>query len=113
MPKVPLTLSNLGELDPKLDAAVKLELEKLTADIQDRPSEKAARVLKFELSLRPVGDSGVVDSVDARFKIESKVPPKTSRTHSLEPHGNGNLFFNPASPDDVHQGTLNDLPQAR
>jgi len=98
MPRLELQLSNLRELDPRLDIAASEELKTLVRDIQDRPGVTAARKLPLELSLTPVAPRGVVDAVKVGVKIGSRLPAKQSPEYETAPHGSGALMSNPASP---------------
>jgi len=103
------SLKKVGELDPRLDAQVALELRRIVQDMQDRPGVDAARKLTIELAFKPEAATGSMDSVSLRCKIKSSMPPVESRSYSLEPHGSGALLFNPASPDNVRQRTLDEV----
>lgn len=106
--KKAFSMQQLTQLDPKLDAAINLELKRLIEDMQDRPGETAARTLVIKIALRPDAESGALDTVGISFEIHGKTPPKKSREYSTEPHASGLLFFNPMDLDHVKQRTLDE-----
>lgn len=108
-----LKLSTLTGLDlGKVDAAFQMELQKVIKDIMDRPGDESARTVSLDLMIKPEhAVSGVCETAEVEFKVEAKVPAKRSRVFSMRvnPSGGGVLTFNPESPDDAEQGTLDEI----
>ena len=95
----------------KLGEAIKQDLAKLVADMNDRPGLPDARKLMIELSFKPrVDNSGVsggvvCDGAVMRFKLKTVVPHRESANISLGMDETG-LTVNVESPDNVDQHTM-------
>jgi hypothetical protein len=111
MGKMRLTLDVLKDLDMgKVAAGFQKEVAHVVADCMDRPSDDRARKVGLIMSVVPDCDGmGVCETATVEFKIQSSVPARQSKTYQMRVHANGSLLFNPESPDNVHQGTLDEM----
>lgn len=109
--KVLLSLETLSKLDngtvPKqFDALVQAAMR----DIEDRPHDTKPRKVVLTLDMWPRDVKA--DRVGFQFTFKSSVPAYKSDEHDATlKHVSGQkmgLFFNPESPDDVSQGTLDE-----
>lgn len=108
--KIRLSLATLGQLDlGKVDAAFANELRHVVKDCIDRPHEGQARKVVIELAVTPRPSDGVCSVVDGEFTLKSTVPPRRTRPYEMAVHASGALMVNPESPEDVRQGTLDEL----
>lgn len=110
--KFPLTLESLKTLDlGKIDLAFRRELRACVEDIRDRPNEQAKREVHLVLELVPdkPDRTGEVETARVTFKIWAKAPKRQSRTYSVGVQKDGNLLVNDMSPDDISQGTLDQV----
>lgn len=106
-----LTLAMLKDLDMgRVAAGFQKELDHIVKDCEDRPGDVRARQVTLKLSLVPDSDGmGVCETVQGEFSITSSVPNRVSKKYQMRVHANGSLLFNPESPEDVTQGTLDSL----
>lgn len=108
--KIRLSLATLGQLDlGKIDAAFAAELRHVVKDCIDRPHEESARKVVLELAVTPRASDGVCSVVDGEFTLKSTVPPRRTRPYEMAVHASGQLLVNPESPDDIRQGTLDEV----
>ena len=109
--KIKLGLSTLKELDMgKITAAFDHELKHVVKDCIDRPGDNRDRVVELQMRVVPDCDgSGIAETVTAEFSIKSKVPPRQSKKYQLQASANGVVTVNPESPENVHQGTLDEV----
>lgn len=110
MGKQRLTLEALTGLDSGKAAAVfQHELKKAVKDCTERPGETAAREVVLRVQVKPaVESSGVCTAAEVEFECHSKIPRQRTRAYQMEVDARGELLFNPDSPDDVHQRTLDE-----
>lgn len=107
--KQPLKLSNLKNLDlGKVDAAFTNEVKKVVADMVDRPGDSTPRSIVLKFDFTPEAINGVCETAGVEFALHTKLPPKKTRRYSMGVHPAGGLIFNPESPENVHQGTLDE-----
>lgn len=108
--KQKFTLASLSDLDMgKVSAAVQGELSAVVRDLVDRPGDQAKRSVILQIDLTPEkNDLGVCETALVDFKISSRVPPRQSRAYSMGVHPSGGLIFNPESPDNVRQASLDE-----
>lgn len=105
-----LTLKSLPELDGgRVMSGFDRELAACVKDVIDRPLEKGARKVTLTLTLKPIVEDGHASVGNMEFEIVSKIPKRRSRTHEVALHAAGSIGFNPVSPDNVYQGTLDEL----
>lgn len=110
MAKIQLSLSNLKELgNGVLDAAFRKDLEFCVRDCVDRPGDKRPRKVALIMTIEPEEEDGVCDTVAAEFEVRASIPTRRSRKYSLQAKPNGTLLVNPESPDDIRQGTLDEV----
>lgn len=103
------TLETLGELDMgKATKAFEHELRRCVQDCIDRPADSNARTVTLQMTLKPVPEGDVCDTVSGEFEIKGKVPARRTRLYSFGVKKTGGLVFNADSPDDVAQQTLLD-----
>jgi len=109
MARQQLKLATLPDIDGgKLAAAFDISLDAAIQDCLDRSSDTRARKVCLEITIKPNPDEGVTDLIDVEGKIIAKVPARQSRIYQMQTHPTGRAFFNPASHDDVRQGTLDE-----
>lgn len=110
MPLKPFDFKALTELDDgRIGKTIDQALDRMYADLDDRPLSDKERSITLKISLAPVADDkGLLDDVDVAFKIVEKVPQRESKTYRMQAR-NGALLFNEMSPDDPDQQTLDGL----
>lgn len=76
-------LSDLAKLDNGiLDVQFKEELQKIIADMRDRPVVKAAREILIKVAIRPTpDDSGALLELSTEVEISSKTPKVRTREY--------------------------------
>jgi len=106
-----LSLAELKNLDlGKVEAAFRVELGKIVADLCDRPEDPTKRTLSLKLSLWPEDVvAGATETVSVVFTLESRIPKRTTRVHNMRVSGDKCLVFNSESPDNPDQRTLDEL----
>lgn len=103
---------NLASIQESLDGgrineAVKQELRRVVLDMEDRPADDKPRTVELKMTFVPqLDDQGLLDSVNAKFVVTSKVPARRSRPINFGVRRGGMLVFNDLSEDDIHQGTI-------
>jgi hypothetical protein len=111
--KIKLTLDTLKSLDMgKISAAFDHELRHVVKDCIDRPGDESTRTVALQMTVKPEPSDGVCDTVMCEFTVTSKVPPRRSRQFQLQAHARGDVLVNTESPDDVRQGTLDEIEKA-
>lgn len=105
---VQVTLGSLYQLDHgKVAAAFQKHLERLVADMKDRPADKTLRKLLLEFCFTPVMDEArELESVVCEVEFKSKVPVMRTNPLSLGVKRSGQLYFAPDAPDSHAQKTL-------
>lgn len=107
--KTQLTLANMRELDfGKIDVAFRHELKRIVDDMVERPGDDRPREIGIRFSFTPDGESGVCQTCRMEVEMKSKVPSVRTKPYELGVNAGGGLVFNPASPDDIKQGTLDE-----
>ncbi|MCC7407400.1 MAG: hypothetical protein IT442_04970 [Phycisphaeraceae bacterium] len=104
----PLTLNTLQEVDRgKVSAHFNHLIRLATDDIKERPLDKTARKIHLVVEMKPeVTDQGLLDTINTTFAMKATVPVIKSIEYPMLEIG-GVPAFNPASPRDPRQGTLN------
>lgn len=107
--KQKLTLASIKDLDNgRLSEAFRQELGHVVKDCYDRPNDGTARKVALTFSVTPKGEGG--EAVEVELEIKSTVPPRRSRPFEMAVHPReGDLIFNSDSPDDIRQGTLDEV----
>lgn len=106
--------TSLGELDNgKVGIAFNALVKEVSKDIADRPHDKTTRKITVVLELRPDPDkeSGAGDRANMEISLHANVPKRRTRQFAVGIKPSGSMFFNPDSPDDPHQGTLDEAAQ--
>lgn len=100
----------LAEIDDqRIATTIDHALERIYADLADRPIVSKERSITLRITLTPIADEkGRLDDVDVALKIVEKVPARESKTYRMAA-AHGALMFNEDSPDNPDQQTL-DLP---
>lgn len=85
-------------------------MRRCIADCKDRPALDEARQVTLTVSIVPVPDqdTGDCESVDVRFKISDQVPKRQSKVYNGRITAQG-VLFNELSPDEVRQGTIDQV----
>jgi hypothetical protein len=96
-----------------VDAMFQEEIKKVIGDMYDRATISASRQITIGLHFTPVvdGQGGLVE-IKTSFEVHSKLPRKRTREISMATQGGEGFKFNDAAPENVHQGTLDQLPPA-
>lgn len=105
-----LTTKNLHKLD---DGVVAAMLDTLLAqaaeDCRKRAGTKKSRSVTLKLELTPqLDDAGNVEGINLEVAFDIKVPSRRTRTLNLGIRNGGILTFNPLSPDNAKQKTLDE-----
>lgn len=86
------------------EALVDQALEKIAADLNDRPGVKKARGLDISMDFKPnLAPDGTCDSVIVSYQIQTKTPPAVSKEMPLEIAASGEMLFRGMCPDDPSQ----------
>lgn len=103
------TTSSLSRIDAgRIAAAFEGEIKRAEADCKDRPATPKPRKVELHVSIEPiVAEDGSLESCDVTFRIKSSIPSRESKTYNMRAGRHG-LSFNELSPEDIHQGTLDD-----
>jgi hypothetical protein len=103
-----ITLESLNNFDcGKVAAAFNTQVKKVVADLRDRPGDKSKRTVALTMIVVPQpGQSGNCDSAMVSFIVTSKMPALSTRDYVVGVRVNDALVVNDASPDNVHQATL-------
>lgn len=118
MSRIVLTLDTLKEFrNGIINKAFQRELEGAIADIKDRPEIKTAREVHLIMLLEP-GEferGGVVETVQNKFRIKTKIPARETLAFEMEIMGGkgDKVRFNSESPEDSRQATLDDEADRR
>lgn len=104
------SLEALASMDNgRICAAFEHAMKRCESDCKDRPALKEARNVTLAVSLEPVAaDNGELESVNLTFKIKDSVPKRCSKSYNMKAVPGG-LLFNDLSPEDVRQGTLDQI----
>lgn len=101
-----LTLANIHHIDNgKVAIAFTQAIRQIITDVNDRPNDNAARKIVLTAEAKPVldKDTGVLDTVDIQFKLETKLPKRQSVPYPMLPTADGRALFQPRSPFDPRQ----------
>lgn len=114
MPLAEMTLTKLHECGLGIvDDMVMHELQRCIEDMQQRMGNKKERRVKMDIILLPdPDDQGIVRDTILTFHVSSSIPKGATRGTHFKIGEKGKLLTNAASPDNVNQTTLNDLPGA-
>ncbi len=107
--KTALTLENLHELG---SGAINLAFEKhrkrCIEDCLDRVEDDTKRQIVIKFSMTPVPGAHGCEEVHMDVEIKSTVPAQRTKLISCVPTTKGQLFFQPDSPDNANQMSLDD-----
>ncbi len=92
----------------RIAVALQQAMDRMHADCEDRPAVAKARTVTLTVTMKPRVEEGELDSINVTFGVSESVPKRESRSFNMEKRGRG-IFFNEASPDDVKQGTLDEM----
>ncbi len=103
-----LNLKSLPELgDGDLERDFEAALALLVKDCLARPSIKKKRQVSIVIDIEPqTKQDGTCDDVNVDVQVASKSPAKIVPTHTMRTTANGGLRYNPASPGNPDQKTL-------
>ena len=105
---------DLGKVDSgKVVVALNHALLQCIRDVQDRPFEEAARTVSLKIDLTPILDAAeakegrcVLDTIGMQFKLNPSMPKQQTMVYPMIPTSSGALLFNPDSPRNPRQHTL-------
>lgn len=106
-----LNLGSLIMLDGgRAEKAFNLELQKIVADLDDRPAVTKARKVTLELNIEPTNEEhGAVVDAEVTFRVGSKIPGRQTKAYRMKIDGaKGTLVFNPDAPENADQTTIGD-----
>lgn len=108
-----LTLKTMEEVDyGKAMLAFQQALKRAVLDCIDRPGDKRARKITLQLNLTPVaeinGNTIDCESAKGTFQVRFKPPDYETTAVDFGVRNNGELVFNPNSPDNHRQETMFD-----
>lgn len=103
-------LADIEKVDGGLvDAMFSDKLQKMLADIKDRPAVKGPRKVTLTVIMAPTVDQqGSSFEVDTRFEVKAAAPSEQTRRYSMAAIGTEGLVHNDLSPDSVNQMTLDE-----
>ena len=109
-----LNFEALSEIDDgRIKEAWEQAAKRARDDCADRPGVLKARKVTLTMTLTPVSASdGSLDTVDVQFEIDDSLPKRISAAYNMKAV-RGGLLFNDLSPDDIKQGTLDDVAGLR
>lgn len=108
--KVTLTLAELANIDNgKIAAVFQNELRRVVGDCVDRPTDDSARKVNMTVMVKPQESDGVCATVEMEVVVKSSVPDRRTRPYQMEVHARGDVILNDASPDNIRQGTLDEV----
>lgn len=85
------------------------ELDRVMRDLEERPTLKNGRTLTMTFTFTPLADpKGILEEVKLSIEANSRTPKMKTRDYSMEME-DGALIFNEESPEDVKQGTLDEI----
>ncbi len=110
---VPFKFTALGEIDDgRIAVAIDRGIERIMADLHDRPTVDKSRTITLTIAFVPrADDRGRLDDVDVYCDIKERAPARETKTYRMSTRG-GELFYNELSPENPDQGTL-DLAAAK
>lgn len=87
-------------------------LREVLADLSDRPRLAKARKITLSFTFEPASDEdggALHDDVEVSYDVRASIPPVKFGGCVMEPKADGTgLLFNALSPDNPHQGTLDE-----
>lgn len=103
-------VQEIGEIDGgRPAAAINRDIRQAVADCLDRPGDDSRRKVVIEIEVTPnCTQEGFCEDVDIELTTVAKVPRRRSRPVNMRADVKGNLIWNEASRDDVHQGTIDE-----
>lgn len=103
-------IEDLGSLDDgRVVAQVNKLLNGATNDCMNRPGVDGARKIAITILLNPITDEGgVCEEVALEVQSKMTVPSMISKTFSMGANAAQGLLHNPASPENIHQRTLDE-----
>ncbi len=103
-------LASLVTIDGgRIREAFEQALKRCRDDCHDRPGVAKVRKVSLVATLAPVcAPDGSMGSCDVQFEIDDSLPKRVSPSYNMKA-ARGGLLFNELSPDDVNQGTLDDV----
>lgn len=107
-------LTSLAVLDQgRVREAFEQAMRRLEADCKDRPNDPANRKVSLHMTMVPVAnESGELESCNVQFQIVDQIPKRKTKVYNMK-STRGGLVFNELSPEDIRQGTLDDVPAPR
>lgn len=107
MERVPLNLSNLGDLlDGRVEAMLAVHLKRAAVDCMDRPGEKGRRRVQMTIDVVPVCEAeGYADRAECEIKCTSKLPTHCTTPVQVELNPQG-FLFNRNTPDNLDQHSM-------
>lgn len=109
MPLKVFSLETFATMDAgRAGEAFAQAVQRLQADLLDRPNLKTARVLRLVVRMKPsANDRGVLAGIDVEWEISEATPKRQSAPYRMR-HGRNGPVFSDESPDNPDQLTLGD-----
>lgn len=104
------TLDSLRDLDGgAIRAAIDRDLEAAARDCVQRPMDSTVRTVTVTINLKPAPEqNGTAEHCAVNVESRVKLPKRRSRVVDMRVSATGQLGFNPDSPDNVEQRTIDD-----
>lgn len=103
-----LDLVKLGQMDGgRLNICFQQELQRVVADIENRPVDKRPREIIIKITLTPdANDSdGLLDGVKAKTQMTNKIPTYKTKEYDFGVR-NGNLMYSEINPTNHRERAL-------
>lgn len=105
-----LDLTAMASIDGgRIALAFQQALDRVLADLDDRPGEKKAREIILRVAFVPVMDGTVCDSAKIQCVVHDTVPKRSSKIYDMSLRkraGKVKLLFRPGSLDDADQHAI-------
>lgn len=104
---VPLRLTTIGELNPKIDDLVAEQIARATRDCIERCEIDKPRLVKIQIEVTPEVEDGLCEDVNVQIFIDDKLPPRRTRAYRMGVNKKHySPFFAPDNPDNIRQRGL-------
>lgn len=108
------SLGTLAHIDEgRVRLAFEQALQRVEADLKDRPNETKPRKIAITLTFDPNADErGDLLTCKVGIDVKDNIPARRTRDYEMRATRAG-LMWNELSPNDVHQKTIDEVPAPR